>query len=170
MRAWASGLLQPIERDATDAQAIKRADFAVASAVADEHGVAHEMDGGVVVVTVGIVLNELALRPGLAAVRGDGGDERIALLRRKRKHTGVVIVDGQKVAAAGQALDAGGTVGRFHFRGLRWRERLACIGGAKAVLRALIGAAPGEDGAIRKLHDTRLLQAAAAAHGHGPPA
>ncbi len=168
-RFVASRLLQPVERDAADAEAIEGTDFAVASAVADEHGVADEMDGGVVVEAVGVALDEFALRPGFAAVGGDGGDEGIALLWWERKYARVVVEDGEEVAAAGQALDAGGAVGGFQLGGFGRGEGLARIAGAEAVLRALIGAGPGEKAAIGEFDDAGLLQAAAAAHGHGPP-
>ena len=124
----ASRLLQPIQCDAADAEAIERADFAVTGAVADEHGVVDEVNGGVVVEAVGIALDEFALRPCFASVSGDGGDEGIAFLRREGELAGVVVVDGEEVAAAGKALDAGGAVGGFELGWFRRREGLARIG------------------------------------------
>ena len=82
--------------DAADAESVEGTDFAVTGTVADEHRIADEMDGGVVVEAVGIAFDEFALRPGFAAVSGNGGDEGIALLRRKREHAGVIVVDAHR--------------------------------------------------------------------------
>lgn len=127
------------------------------------------MDGGVVIEAVGVTFDELSFGPSFAAIAGDGSDIGIAFFGWKGEEAGVVVVDGEEVVGAGDAFDAGGTVGGFHLGGRGWCPGAACIGGGEAPLLPMIGAAPGQERAVGSLDDAGLLQTTAAGHGQGPP-
>ena len=104
-------LEQRIEAHAAEAEAVERAHFRITCAVAEQHRIAGEMDRDVMIQPLGITLDQLALRPRLAAVLGNGGDQRVALLRREWELAGVIVVEREQVGAARQALDARGAGG-----------------------------------------------------------
>src|SRR5687767_1638950 len=68
-----------------------------------------------------------------------------------------------------EALDARRRGGRAELSLSRCTPRLATIARMEPVLKSLIRSRPGEERAVRQLHDSGFLQARLAGNGYRPP-
>ena len=86
-----SGLVDPLQRNAPDAQPVQRPHLAVASAVAEQQRITGEVHGDIVVNAIGVTLDQLALRPRLATISGNSGHQRVAPALWERESAGMII-------------------------------------------------------------------------------
>ena len=105
---------QPLQTHTPEAQATEAAHPDVPGAIGEQHSIISEMYCRVAIASLGILLNELASRPALATVTGDGCDKGCSFALRKGKPARMVIENGQEIRRTRQPLDAGG-----RFRGLK---------------------------------------------------